>query len=61
VLYPERQKKGATIFPSFERMAGEVLRPVRLKDHKMHPQVEEGFHAAGDHCFSPAELIDHAR
>jgi hypothetical protein len=42
-------------------MAGEVLRPVRLKDHKMHPQVEEGFHTAGDHCFSPAELIDHGR
>ncbi|KAM0870053.1 hypothetical protein ACQ4PT_040273 [Festuca glaucescens] len=37
-------------------MAGEVLRLVRLKDHKMHPQVEEGFHTAGDHRFSPAEL-----
>jgi hypothetical protein len=36
---------------------GGVAAPVRLNGHKMYPQVEEGFNAAGDHRFSPAEPL----
>lgn len=40
-------------FEAFKALAGTYL---GLTDHKLYPQVEEGFHAAGDRRFSPAEL-----
>uniref|UniRef100_A0A0D9VNM0 AAA+ ATPase domain-containing protein n=1 Tax=Leersia perrieri TaxID=77586 RepID=A0A0D9VNM0_9ORYZ len=40
-------------FEAFKAMASSYL---GLKDHKLYPQVEEGFHAAGDKRISPAEL-----
>uniref|UniRef100_A0ACD5WV77 Uncharacterized protein n=1 Tax=Avena sativa TaxID=4498 RepID=A0ACD5WV77_AVESA len=40
-------------FEAFKALAGTYL---GLKDHKLFPQVEEGFAAAGDRRFSPAEL-----
>ncbi|KAM0854420.1 hypothetical protein ACQ4PT_050445 [Festuca glaucescens] len=40
-------------FEAFKALASSYL---GLKDHKLYPQVEEGFNAAGDRRFSPAEL-----
>jgi SpoVK/Ycf46/Vps4 family AAA+-type ATPase len=40
-------------FEAFKALAGSYL---GLKDHKLYPQVEEGFTAAGERRFSPAEL-----
>ncbi|KAM0896670.1 hypothetical protein ACQ4PT_023042 [Festuca glaucescens] len=42
-------------FDAFKALARSYL---GLKDHKLYPQVEEGFHTAGDRRFSPAELSE---